>query len=162
MMDLVLYNRRKRKEWAVIERENRASALAAAQEAVANRTASEAQVAIVEHEREKAEEAERKKNRKWRDFWFAGMSKEETPGGRMGASAGKLRETPEGRIPPAVVEQEQEQEVPMSVGRAVEDLREEKRVAQARRGGQLDQMAANAAQASRDGAGGWMSWTRGR
>ncbi|KAF2097266.1 hypothetical protein NA57DRAFT_77520 [Rhizodiscina lignyota] len=152
MVDLILYNRRKKKEWAAVEKVQRAATLTAAIEAVEQGTASEAQAAIVQNEREKAAEAERKNNRKWSDFFYSGLSKEEKPGGTLAA---------------AIVTQEQEQGVPMSVVKAVEEYeadKEAKRDQAARtvKGGHLDQIAENAAQAATEGTKGWMSWIRGR
>lgn len=155
LVDLILHNRRKRKEWSVIDRQKKLDELTTAKAAVDARTATPEQVALVSAHFEHQAQEEAKRNRTWSQWiWGDKLIKEEHTGGILGAALA-----------------DSEQALPMSTGtgeglgvvRAVQEnthLLKQASSARPAVGGPLDQMAENMVRTASNEARSWTGWVR--
>ncbi|CAK1359837.1 hypothetical protein CB0940_05973 [Cercospora beticola] len=171
--DMILHNRRKRKEWLAQKQIEHARELAIATQAASQGTATEDQMLLINRERNARQAELEKQNRpgmfKRASNWlFKDLSKEEQKGGRLGAAsasaaaAGTIAEKTEFAA-------EEVKEEARHVLQAVED-----KVDQHRRqgekvpemlvpaGGPLDRQAQVAVDNATQSGKGWYSWLTGR
>ena len=167
--DMVLYNRRKRREWMSQKLDEEARETAAAFQAFKEGTANEDQILLINRERQKVEAAEAKRNSKGiigRSIAFvtSPLSKEEKP--VFGASTEDSEQgAGEGLgIVKAVEEVRSQRQDEHRIPSLTEDHPERSQLGS--RGGPLDQLGAEAAAAASETkqswANRWTSWISGR
>ncbi|EON65319.1 hypothetical protein W97_04557 [Coniosporium apollinis CBS 100218] len=162
--DMIIYNRRKRKEWFNDMREKEARELAAAQEAAALGAADEDQILLINRVRAAQEADAAKKSRpglfkRITGVFYGGLSQEEQQGGKLNTS---IVEQARDAVSNAGEEVKEEG---LGIMRAVEDKRREGEKAieahapQVRvNGGPLDQLGAEASVKSEEAKKSWTSW----
>jgi len=171
--DMVVYNRRKKKEWLNDQREMHAKKLVLAYQAATAGTATEDQMLLINQERahREAEHARRNKPgifKRAKGYVYSGLSMEEPKGGKLGAasggaSAGLGANAAEERAAPALNVASQGSGQGRGVLEAVEDARRQGGKARPRiRGGMLDQLGDNIATAASQNSKSWTSWISGR
>lgn len=166
--DMVIYNRRRRREWFNDMREKEARELAAAQEAAALGAANEDQILLINRARAAQEADEAKKSRpgvfkRVKNVFYGGLSQEEQQGGKLNASV-------VGQAQDAVWSAGEEvKEEGLGIIKAVEEKRREGEKAieaqapQVRvNGGPLDQLGAQAPIKADDTKKSWTSWITSR
>ncbi|KAF2725072.1 hypothetical protein K431DRAFT_281548 [Polychaeton citri CBS 116435] len=97
--DMLLHNRRRKKEWLAEQQSKSAAALTEAKQALAQGTATQDQMLLINRERViEAAELERRNApgavTRAKNWLFGGLSKEEQKGGRLGAGAGAAAAVP--------------------------------------------------------------------
>ncbi|KAF2210184.1 hypothetical protein CERZMDRAFT_91192 [Cercospora zeae-maydis SCOH1-5] len=178
--DMILHNRRKRKEWLAQKQIEHARELAIATQAASQGTATEDQVLLINRERNAREAELEKQNRpgmfKRASNWlFQDLSKEEQKGGRLGAASSSAAAAAAAAAAAGTIAQKTEfaadevKEEARHVLQAVED-----KVEQHRRqgenvpemlvpaGGPLDRQAQVAVDNASQSGKGWVSWLTGR
>ena len=170
---MIIYNRRKRKEFFAEQHKLLQEKLVEAQEAAAKGTADEDQMLLINRERaaEEAEKARKAKKSAWNYvtgiFSTDGLKQEDTGRGLDALSEGSLRKVGEGNllIEPAgetatETTTDAEESPRLGILQAVEEKqREGERELQKKgvSGGNLDHLAEQAAAAGKS-KGGWTSW----
>ena len=174
LTDMIIYNRRKRKEYNAEQRMILAHMLMEAREAEAKGIADEDQILFLNREREvdEAERIQKEKKGRWRRyikgiFSTEGLKKEDTSSGLEALGEEKPRKVGEGSLliesaGETVTDSTTEKEETPGLGilQAVEEKRRDgERELQKRgvNGGTLDQLAEQAAAAGKS-KGGWTSW----
>lgn len=166
--DMLIHNRRKRKEWLEEQQSKSAIALEEAREAAVRGTANENQILLLNRERAAAQaDAERKANKgilgTARDAMFGSAAKEEGTGGKImpevrAAQAQKAKTPAEMTQPSGFLE-----DINSGVQSAVTKTKESvKRDIIPVRGGPLDRQAEATANAISQRTRGWFPWTSGR
>ncbi|OJD40245.1 uncharacterized protein BKCO1_1000651 [Diplodia corticola] len=155
--DMIVYNRRKRREWFHEQNQKHAISMAEAKQAVAAGTATEDQILLLNNERNKEEHEKNKKGffKRTKESIFGGFSKEEEQGGQLGAIAAEARDA-------FISDAQTTKDQGSGVLRAVEEKRREGEKAQAPSPGPLDRMAEDAAEAATQKSKSWTSWVTGR
>ncbi|KAK7722942.1 hypothetical protein SLS57_004797 [Botryosphaeria dothidea] len=162
--DMIVYNRRKRREWFHEQNQKHAISLAEAKQAVAAGTATEDQVLLLNNERNKEEHAKNKKGifTRAKESLFGGLSKEEKEGGKLGAAAFQASDKTQDAWDAIRSDAQEAKEQGLGILQAVEDKRREGEKAQAQAPGPLDLMAEEAAQTATQKSKSWTSWITGR
>lgn len=162
--DMLLHNRRRRNEWLAEKQAQSARDLREAQNALAQGSATEDQMLLINRERAAFEADEAKRNRpgmfKRATGWvFGGLEKEEKKGGTLGVGAAgpTTREPMLGETADRGVLQAVEEKV-------AEDRRSGERVDEVLRplGGPLDRQAEAATRSAERTGRSWTSWISGR
>ncbi|KAK8164890.1 hypothetical protein BKA80DRAFT_202695 [Phyllosticta citrichinensis] len=154
--DMIIYNRKKKREWFHEQKQKHAIALAEARLALTDGTITHDQMLLLNRERA-AEEAEAiKRNKKGiftraKESMFGGLSKEEQTGGE-GVLAAVQDAATHGK----------ETIGESSIARTLEEKRREGEKAQPLTPGPLDRMADDATQAATQKSKSWTSWITGR
>ncbi|EKG19889.1 hypothetical protein MPH_02816 [Macrophomina phaseolina MS6] len=158
---MIIYNRRKRREWFHEQNQKHAIALAEARQAVAAGTATEDQVLLLNNERNKDEHAKNKKGifKRAKESLFGGLSKEEQEGGQILAAASEKSQEAFDALRSDAQEAKDQS---LGILQAVEDKRREGEKAQPQTPGPLDRMAEEATQTAVQKSKSWTSWITGR
>ncbi|KAK8173615.1 hypothetical protein IWX90DRAFT_484554 [Phyllosticta citrichinensis] len=166
--DMIIYNRKKKREWFHEQKQKHAIALAEARLALTDGTITHDQMLLLNRERA-AEEAEAiKRNKKGiftraKESMFGGLSKEEQTGGKLAATT---RDNAGGEGVLAAVQDAathgKETIGESSIARTLEEKRREGEKAQPLTPGPLDRMADDATQAATQKSKSWTSWITGR
>ncbi|KAF2135623.1 uncharacterized protein K452DRAFT_239028 [Aplosporella prunicola CBS 121167] len=170
--DMMIYNRRKRKEWFHEQNQKHAIALAEARQAVAGGAATEDQILLLNRERAAEEHELAKKNKpgifgRAKESLFGGLSKEEKQGGTLAASAATdVEDAAKGAWDTIRENSQQAKDEGLGILQAVEDKRREGEHAVAQQsgvaGGPLDHLAEEATAAASQKSKSWTSWITGR
>lgn len=166
--DMIIYNRRKKREWFHEQKQKHAIALAEARLALTDGTITHDQMLLLNRERA-AEEAERiRRNKKGilaraKESMFGGLSIEEQTGGKLAATT---RDNAGGEGVLAAVQDAathgKEATSDSSIARSLEEKRRDGEKAQPLTPGPLDRMADDATQAATQKSKSWTSWITGR
>lgn len=155
--DMIVYNRRKRREWFHEQNQKHAISMAEAKQAMAAGTATEDQILLLNNERNKEEHEKNKKGffKRTKEALFGGYSMEEKTGGELGSIAAEARDA-------FVSDAQDAKNQGLGVLHAVEEKRREGERAQELHPGPLDRMAEDAAEAATQKSKSWTSWIMGR
>ncbi|KAK4993624.1 hypothetical protein LTR50_000234 [Elasticomyces elasticus] len=166
--DMMLHNRRRRKEWMIEQETKYEKNLAAAREAAAAGIADDDQTLLLNRERARDEALAAQKAKKGiftraKESLFSGLSSEETPGGKLGArmtgqtsNAGEQVSAQAERVDRAF-----EQREGLGIMKAVEEQRRQGEIVEEAvhpRGGILDQEAQLATTAVAGATKSWTGW----
>lgn len=162
--DMIVYNRRKRREWFHEQNQKHAIAMAEAKRAVASGTATEDQILLLNNERNKEEHEKNKKGifKRTKEAIFGGLSEEEQKGGKIGAMAFQASDKAHDAFNELRSDAQEAKDNGLGILQAVEEKRREGEKAQAQDPGPLDRMAEEAAQAATQKSKSWTSWITGR
>lgn len=162
--DMLMHNRRRRNEWLAEQQMKASRDLAFAKRALAEGTATEDQILLINRERAAEEAAEAKKNRpsllkRATGLLSGGLSEVEQKGGKLGAVVASQAEDASSRIQDAAQTVGAEAKgIAQQVQEAVGSNRWQAGVPSGAVGGALDQHAQAAADAATRTARSWTSW----
>ncbi|EME41760.1 hypothetical protein DOTSEDRAFT_177096 [Dothistroma septosporum NZE10] len=154
--DMMLHNRKRRKEWLAEKQAESARDLMNAQTALKEGRATEDQMLLINRERVAYETEMERKNRpglfkRATNYLYGGLSEEEKKGGRLGSAA----ETADKAVGSAVEEVKQASATLVEEGRTIGELATPT-------GGPLDKEAQAAVNTASNAAKSWTSWLTGR
>ncbi|KAF1987265.1 hypothetical protein K402DRAFT_354120 [Aulographum hederae CBS 113979] len=162
LVDMMLYNRRRRKEWYAEQQERHLKLLATAYEANRAGRADEDQMLLINQERARQEAELEKQNKKgmfgkMKETLWGGLSLEEQKGGKLGLAAQKAGNTLHEEVVKPVTGQESGKG--LGIVKAVEEKRRPvEKTIPISKGGMLDQLGENTATAMSDKTKSWTSW----
>jgi len=168
--DMLLHNRKRRKEWLAEKQAESARELVIARRAEVEGRATEDQMLLINRERAAAEAEETKKNRpgmfsRASNYLFSGLSEEEQKGGRLGAAAVEARATASELKSDAEAAFEEGKSTLQTIGDKIDGRQRQSEsalVAINPSGGPLDRQADQAINAATKAARSWTSWITGR